>query len=291
MSKICDHIPTPFTMNCFCTQCLPTGSSTASSSLNIQHSQTSTAKHHYRLYAVIMHLGATLASGHYTAYVRANDQALEYLHCQRGPSGNRSHCNSAERIKNGKSGDRNLSSGGSGKGIMKYFSRNSSSSDTRHNIMNGMNAGGSTLNGYHSSNGYVEGCKSSNCCGIRTANQIVYGGEGGHTKSSSSISVSSVPDVHMSEKIGVSGPHHQRSLDGVDSVDHSLLNGHHQDLTAPPSNEGGVPFLTSPCTSEELWLECDDETIHVISRKQFEEELKPNRGYTTPYLLFYQKVT
>ena len=278
-------------MNCFCTQCLPSGSS-ATSAINVQPSHQNTAKHHYRLYAVIMHLGATLASGHYTAYVRANDQALEYLQCQRGNSGSRSQFNSTERVKNGKPGDRNLSSGGSGKGIMKYFSRNSNSSDSRHNIINGMNSSaGNTHNGYHS-NGYVEGCKSSNCCGIRTAHQIVYGGEGGSTlKSSSSISVSSVPDGHVSEKVGVSGPHHQRSLDGLEPAEHNLPNGHHQDLAAPHLSDSGVPFTTSNMASEELWLECDDETIHVISRKQFEEELKPNRGYTTPYLLFYQKVT
>ena len=287
MSKICDHIPTPFTMNCFCTQCLPSGSS----AMNSLHSQHNTSKHHYRLYAVIMHLGATLASGHYTAYVRATDQALEYLQCQRGNSGSRSHCNSAERIKNGKSGERNASSGGSGKGIMKYFSRNSSSSDTRHNTLNNINSsGGSTQNGYHSSNGYMEGCKSSNCCGIRTASQIAFGSEGAPTKISSSISA---PDSHETEKIGALGPHHQRSLDCMDSTDHTLYNGHNHELpTTTHTTDNGVSALTpNSTTSEELWLECDDETIHVISRKQFEDELKPNRGYTTPYLLFYQKVT
>jgi len=95
----------------------------------------------------------------------------------------------------------------------------------------------------------------------------------------------------VSEKVGISGPHHQRSLDGLDPSDHNLLNGHQQDLATPHFSDSGVTFMTSSTTSEELWLECDDETIHVISRKQFEEELKPNRGYTTPYLLFYQKVT
>ena len=290
-------------MNCFCTQCLPSGSSVAPSAINSQHSQQNTSKHHYRLYAVIMHLGATLASGHYTAYVRANDQAWEYLQCQRGTSGNRSHCNSAERMKNGKTGDRNISSGGSGKGIMKYFSRNSNSSDTRHNIMNSINSSsGNSLNGYHSSastgnTGYVEGCKSSNCCGIRTAGQITFGSDAGCSiKTPSSISMSSVTDSQISDKINVSGPHHQRSLDSVDSTEHSYINGHHQDLGAPHSSDSGVSFLSSSTSSntsspEELWLECDDETIHVITRRQFEEELKPNRGYTTPYLLFYQKVT
>ena len=271
-------------MSCFCMQCMPSG----------QHSPQNAAKHHYRLYAVIMHLGQSLASGHYTAYVRANDQAWEYLQCQRGNPNTKNSCNTAERMKNGKLVERNLSSGGSGKGIMKYFSRNSNSSDTRHNIVNSMNlSGGGNINGYHSNNGYMEGCKSSNCCGVRTASQIAFGGEGAPSiKSSSSMSVSSISDSQMSEKNSVSGPQHQRSLDGVDAVDHSLLNGH-QDPTSTPSNDSGVSISpsSSSMTSEELWLECDDETIHVITRRQFEEELKPNRAYTTPYLLFYQKVT
>lgn len=286
MSKICDHIPTPFTMNCFCTQCLPTGSSPAPSSMNMQHTQ-GTAKHHYRLYAVIMHLGATLASGHYTSYVRAHDQAWEYLNCQRRNSSNKSQCNSAERIKSSKNGDKNISSGSS-KGIMKYFSRSSSSSDTRNNIVNSMNSGGDTLNG-HSANSYMDACKSSNCCGIRTTTQIVNGSEVGVSMKHQS-SVASIPDIHMSEKLGATGPLHQRSLDGVDSIDHSHINGLNNDQGSIQSSDNGVSFLSSNA-SEELWLECDDETIHVISRKQFEEELKPNRGYTTPYLLFYQKVT
>ena len=86
------------------------------------------------------------------------------------------------------------------------------------------------------------------------------------------------------------GPLHQRSLDKVDSIDHGHLNGAASEHSTPQSSDNGVSFSTSNL-SEELWLECDDENIHVISRKQFEEELKPNRGYTTPYLLFYQKVT
>ena len=285
MSKICDHIPTPFTMSCFCTQCLPNGSAMASS-INIQHTQAS-AKHHYQLYAVIMHHGATLASGHYTSYVRAHDQAWEYLNCQRRNSNNRSQCNSAERVKSSKNGDKNISSG-SGKGIMKYFSRSSSSSDTRNNILNSMNSGAETLNG-HSNNGFWEGCKSSNCCGIRTTNQIVNGSDVASIKHPTS-SVTSISDIHMSEKIGATGPLHQRSLDGVDSMEHSQLNGHMKDHGTPHASDNGISYSISN-GSEELWLECDDETIHVISRKQFEEELKPNRGYTTPYLLFYQKVT
>ena len=94
------------------------------------------------------------------------------------------------------------------------------------------------------------------------------------------------------KKICASGPHHQRSLDGVDSTDHNLYNGHNHELNITThTTHNSVLALTPNSTSEELWLECKYETYHEISRKQFEDELKLNCGYTIPYLLFYQKVT
>lgn len=71
VSKINDYIPTPFIMNCFCNECMPPQPH------HQQHRQQAPEKkHHYRLYAVIMHLGATLASGHYIAYVRASSDFM-----------------------------------------------------------------------------------------------------------------------------------------------------------------------------------------------------------------------
>ena len=133
----------------------------------------------------------------------------------------------------------------------------------------------------------MEGWQSSSCCEICTASQIAFGGEGAHTKFFSSISAQI---SHETEKISAAGPPHQRSLDGVDSTDHNLYNGHNHELNTTTTHNGVLP-LTPNSTSEELWLECEYETYHVISRKQFEDELKLNCGYTTPYLLFYKKVT
>ena len=223
-SKINEYIPTPFTMNCFCTQCMPNGG----------EATVGSSKHHYRLYAVIMHLGATLASGHYTAYVRAGEQALDYLQCNRS--------NSVERKNK------------SGKGIMKYFSR--SERGLSGSQGNGINGSGGGVVAHEQQNA----CKSANCCGVRTSNQLSMG------DASSSTSTASMG----------SNPAPQRSLDSLDSgTCHDYANG---------SNGGGQPDL------DETWLECDDETIHVISRRQFEEDLSCNRGFTTPYLLFYQRI-
>lgn len=44
--------------------------------------------------------------------------------------------------------------------------------------------------------------------------------------------------------------------------------------------------------NDETWLECDDETVRVISRRQLEEILagKQAKGSAlTPYLLFYSR--
>ncbi|KAJ8889506.1 hypothetical protein PR048_009005 [Dryococelus australis] len=40
------------------------------------------------------------------------------------------------------------------------------------------------------------------------------------------------------------------------------------------------------------WLECDDETVRVLSRKEFEDVLAPKPSKVsalTPYLLFYSR--
>lgn len=69
VSKVNDYMPTPLMLPCFCEQCcqLPEDD----------------RPHNYQLYGVIMHLGATIASGHYVAYVRASDLSADYHHCER----------------------------------------------------------------------------------------------------------------------------------------------------------------------------------------------------------------
>lgn len=69
VSKINDYMPTPFTLSCFCEKCLEA------------QNNADEPPHKYYLYAVIMHLGAALASGHYVAYVRTFDIAQDYLYC------------------------------------------------------------------------------------------------------------------------------------------------------------------------------------------------------------------
>ena len=127
---------------------------------------------------------------------------------------------------------------------------------------------------YPSSGGGQEvgGCKSAGCCGVRSASQF--------TPASSTSSLSASDPASSAAAAAAAGsstnghhPHPQRSIDSLDSGTSS------QEYDSTGGGSG-----------DEVWLECDDETIHVITRRQFQEDLNTNRGFTTPYLLFYQRV-
>ncbi len=242
-TKINDFVPTPFTMNCFCTQCLPPDGPQPPG-------ERMPPKHHYRLFAVIMHLGATLASGHYIAYVRASvDLNVDYSRCQTSsppqlPSSSKSlHGMAQPQPSNGK------------RGIMKYFSRNSDNGS-------GVSSSSSSKNGHAVGSNGVDlapqpqvpsHCRSANCCGM----QRVLGQLNNHS--------SQQPRQR------------QKSQESLDNGGGSSSN---EDSALPMTNG----------QMEDVWLECDDENISVISRRQFEDELNSKQSATTPYLLFYERV-
>lgn len=58
--KINSYLPTPLTLQCFCTEC--------------SSGRGSAKEHEYKLYCVIMHSGGTMSSGHYFAYTRSLNQ-------------------------------------------------------------------------------------------------------------------------------------------------------------------------------------------------------------------------
>lgn len=73
--KVSHYMPTPLVLDCFCNECSP--GTTAEGR----------PQHAYELYGVIMHLGASMASGHYVAYTRAPDQLdAAYQDCDRDSS-------------------------------------------------------------------------------------------------------------------------------------------------------------------------------------------------------------
>lgn len=75
MTKVNTAAPIPYQLNCFCTAC----DSLQSDAVNEDHQ--------YRLYGVIVHVGRTVRSGHFIAYIRSMDEDLhmepgcEYENC------------------------------------------------------------------------------------------------------------------------------------------------------------------------------------------------------------------
>lgn len=175
VTKLTDFIPTPFILDCFCAEC----------------NSASPGKHRYQLYSVILHLGSSLASGHYIAYVRAGDSSLDYVQCKRPIS--------ADTVKTSKK-----------KGLFKMFSKSS------------------TLQPTEQKGSSSPVCPSMSCCGLKIS------GAAGHS--------------HMTN--GDSGSSNGR-----------LSPGHCSDIS-----NGGGPGGSSPTPEPDLWLECDDEQISVISR-------------------------
>jgi len=219
MSKVNDYMPTPLTLACFCEQCCPLSEEKR--------------PHHYELFGVIMHLGATIASGHYVAYVKASENVCDYYHCDRDK---RKSSSLSSASSGGKSG--NTFSGEKMGSILKFFrprSSNSSNSDVHSKQHH------STGNGVY----YRHTCRSMDCCGVRLNRSV---------------------------------------MNGADSMmQKNQMNG----------LEVGVPVaVVDASVPEPVWLECDDETVRLLTRKEFEDVLAPKPSKSsalTPYLLFYSK--
>ena len=271
MSKINDFIPTPFMMNCFCVQCLPPDAPLCPPG----EQRLSPPKHHYRLFAVIMHLGATLASGHYIAYVRASvDLNIDYSRCSRAnqcSAANGNMSSHESRLKGGSASGHSQGSGGgnSKKGIMKYFSRSNdknghtSSSASSSNSLNLQNSN-CGFGGENAQGSSQVHCRSANCCGM----QRILG------------QLNNRETLNGSNGGGGGGRYRQRSQESLDS---NCANGSTSEVDAALNSSTGGHM-------EDVWLECDDENISMITRRQFEEELNSKQSATTPYLLFYERI-
>jgi len=186
VSKLTDYIPTPLEMDCFCQKC---------------RERPDGPLHRYRLYSVILHLGASLASGHYIACVRAGDVNFDYFQCRRPGLT-----------------DATLRSKHTKRGIFKMFSKsNSTPAEPHYKVTNPV-------------------CGSISCCGLKLNPSI------------------------LEERVG--------GMNGMEARHSPALAGEQDDI----------------------WLECDDEQISVISRQQLEELLTSRQPTTTPYLLFYNRI-
>ena len=106
-SKVNDYMPTPMQLDCFCEHCQALPDSPI---------------HSYKLYAIIMHLGATMASGHYVAYTRVCSSVADYASCPRAKVFPSSSSPSSSRP----STERNSGNSNSGGGILRFFKPKSS---------------------------------------------------------------------------------------------------------------------------------------------------------------------
>lgn len=219
MSKVNDYMPTPLTLACFCEQCCP-----------IAEDQR---PHRYELFGVIMHLGATIASGHYVAYVKASENVCDYYHCDRDK---RKSSSLSSASAGGKTGSN--SSGDKMGSILKFFRPRSSNSNNA-DVPNKQHH--STGNGVY----YRHTCRSMDCCGVRLNRSLMNGAD---------------PTIQKSQ------------MNGLDI--------------------GVSVAVVDTSVPEPVWLECDDETVRLLTRKEFEDVLAPKPSKSsalTPYLLFYSK--
>lgn len=137
VQKVNTYLPTPLELECFCEICC-----------RIEDKES--LPHHYQLCCVIMHLGGTMASGHYIAYVKASDHFEDYSDCTRDlPKGSLSASSSEKSLNLLKLlKPKALSIGNS-----LLESKNGLSSKA---LMNG-----------------VRMCKSMDCCGVKLNKNVV----------------------------------------------------------------------------------------------------------------------
>lgn len=198
--KINNYMPTPLILDCFCNDC----------------SRLDDKKlHTYQLYSVIMHLGATMASGHYIAYTRASDYYSEYCECAReNPKGVSFSSGTSDLTKT--------------MNLFKLFKPKNSS----------LGSGSSEclkfgLSNNSNKNGPILPCKSKDCCGVKLSKSIIENAINNTTRGKNS-----------------------RFFD-----------------------------------NEQLWLECDDDSVRTLSTEEFQNLLSCKKNSpVTPYLLFYSRI-
>lgn len=131
MEKMNNYMPTPLVLDCFCDECS-----------NVSEGEK---LHSYQLYGVIMHLGATMASGHYIAYTRASDHQTEYYDCCR--DSHKNHSSEMSKTMN----------------LLKFLK-------PKLNDAKAAAAAGVAKNGPVSAPPL---CKSKDCCGIKLSKSVI----------------------------------------------------------------------------------------------------------------------
>ncbi|KAL5285053.1 USP1 family protein [Megaselia abdita] len=256
MEKINSYIPTPFTLQCFCSKCCELGDNEK--------------LHVYKLYSVITHVGATMSVGHYIAYTCSLDWATEYKNCPKDKLKKQKQQQEAheknQHIQNLQPYEKNV-----GK-FKKIFSRSktSSSSDMSKGVST-TSTNGPTVNG-GSEKPQNTICPGIKCCGIELKNNLP------STNASSST-------TQPNGGINHNGYYEENDEFGS-NPNWNYLNGGGSSGSTPTGAGGGA----GPGSKEPIWYMCDDDKIKTMTQREFEDLLSPNRKITvTPYLLFYAR--
>lgn len=276
MEKINSYIPTPFTMQCFCSKCCAL--------------EDDKKLHVYKLYSVITHVGATLSVGHYIAYTCSLEGYSDYMSCPKDK----------RKASTTVNGGTNGTSGGSapvvaatiteknGGGIKKrIFGRvkASSSGDVTKNVKNMNGSIKHLTNGIEKSatpTSVNDTCPGLNCCGIfmKNAPAAINGqANGDHNSSSKSSSYTASSDFYSSSSSATMQNGGSDKFGGATTA------------TAASKVAASIAAVTGASAGiDPTWYMCDDDKIKAMSQREFEELLSPNRKITiTPYLLFYAR--
>lgn len=300
MEKINSHIHTPFTLQCFCSQCC-------------ELSADVEKPHEYRLYSVITHVGATMCAGHYIAYTCSLDLNSTYINCPKdlkrkeaataakaAATKQKETINSTNNSSSSSSNSSNSVTGAIEKNVTNLkkmvFRRNKASSSTDvtksfklngvKNLTNGVDKLSLASNSTASTIG-TSCCPAGSCCSISMNlckpiaqySNGVAGGNGGGAGSSAT----------GGNGVSNSGP----VTNGIDYREHSrsssLSSGYGDQFysTASGASSIGSAGTRKP---EPLWYMCDDDKIKAMTQHDFRDMLQPNKkNMITPYLLFYAR--
>lgn len=298
MEKINSYIPTPFTLQCFCSECIS--------------DYGNAREHEYKLYSVITHVGSTLQAGHYIAYTCSLNQDSIYIDCLKNRSRKdvqllaqpavvalSSSSSSEDSINRQNSFSTNSSSVNSStvSNVMKKIGLGRKKSSSNHvdmsknmKTVNGLKSmvNGTDANASANSTGDVSAnppktlCPSHACCGIKMKTPPASANNHNIANGSN--------DSTMSNGNGTTNDHnstdHPRKCNNMINVYSDSYYGNSNNIgDIGSSNYVGPHKLRN----EPIWYMCDDDKIKAIPQHEFREMLLPKKNMITPYLLFYAR--
>lgn len=297
MEKINSYIPTPFTLQCFCSTCI-----------NDLGSQ-SAKEHEYQLYSVITHVGSTLQAGHYIAYTSSLNQHNAFIDCFKDINrkeftllSSNTNANVTSAAPNAPPPSTSLSSVtlSSTTSVMKKIGlgrkKSSSTNADAHKNVKGVNGlKMNSTNGMDSTlGGSVDGaagqpnnttsrqpCPSSTCCAIKMKSHLP-ATACASSNGNEAATLTNGADSSSSNDHGRKGPTVHSSYGDPFYSSHNSGGSH-------SSGANSHIHVPSKMQFEPIWYMCDDDKIKAIPQHEFREMLLPKKNMITPYLLFYAR--